>query len=84
MSMEKPVIAVDLPALRELVLSGERGLVFETENPQVLAGTASSVLQDPVLTDRLAWAGQEWVRSDRTIVADSVRYRRIRGKVLTG
>ena len=81
--MGKPVIAADLPALQELVLPGERGFVFETENAQALVDTALSALEDPDLTERLARVGQEWVRRDRTIEANSVRYGKILERVLS-
>ncbi|MEA3502864.1 MAG: glycosyltransferase family 4 protein, partial [Actinomycetota bacterium] len=84
MSMGKPVIAADLPALRELVLPGERGFVFETENSQSLADVALQALTDTESTQRLALAGQKWVREDRTIAANSERYRQILESVLSG
>jgi glycosyltransferase involved in cell wall biosynthesis len=84
MAMGKPIIAADLPALRELVMPGQRGFVFETENSESLADVLIEALSDPVGTDRLAAAGQRWVREDRTVQANSIRYRDILNGVVSG
>ena len=43
MAMEIPVIAADLPALRELVSPGERGEVFRPSDPEHLADIAGDL-----------------------------------------
>jgi glycosyltransferase involved in cell wall biosynthesis len=74
MAMQRPVIAADLPALRELVAPGERGEVFSPGNPKALAAVAEKLIAYPDQRARLARGGRSWVLRERTIAANARRY----------
>jgi glycosyltransferase involved in cell wall biosynthesis len=74
MAMERPVIAADLPALRELVAPGQRGEVFPPADADALAKVAGELLRDDERRARLARAGRCWVTAERTIAANARRY----------
>lgn len=74
MSMERPILAADLPALRELVSPGDRGEVFPPGNEKGLAAVAKELLDDKARCARLARAGRSWVRTERTVAANARRY----------
>ncbi|MDI6809239.1 MAG: glycosyltransferase family 4 protein [Candidatus Eisenbacteria bacterium] len=52
-----PVIASDIPALRETV--GDAGLFFPTEDPVELSNCVERLVKDPALVARLSHAGHE-------------------------
>jgi len=60
----KPVLASDLPPVREIVRDGENGLLFAAGEPQSLAQAIRRVQQDDALAERLA----------RTAFAEADRY----------
>lgn len=82
MAMGIPVIAADLPALRELVSPGERGEVFRPSDPEHLADIAGDLLVDDDRRMKYAAAGRAWVESDRTVEANAHRYASILRSVL--
>ncbi|HLT97836.1 MAG TPA: glycosyltransferase [Acidimicrobiia bacterium] len=82
MAMGIPVIAADLPALRELVSPGERGEVFRPSDPEHLADIAGDLLVDDDRRMKYAAAGRAWVESDRTLEANAHRYASILRSVL--
>lgn len=84
MAMEVPVIAADLPALRELVAPGVRGEVFVPEDPNSLAEVASTLLDAPSVRREHASRAKDWILAERTLDANSVRYRDIIKAVLEG
>lgn len=47
MGMAKPIIASDLPSLREVMRHGENGWLVEAENPEALAAGITELLADP-------------------------------------
>ena len=59
-----PVVASDIPACRDIIRSGEEGLLFPTRDPQALASGLIRVLQDPELASRLGQAAHRRVARD--------------------
>ena len=74
MACGRPVVVSDLPALRELINEPERGLSFEPGNARELAQLMDELYNDPQQRDRIAQAGLDWVRSERTWSANGPRY----------
>ena len=54
-----PVVASDLPAFRDVLDDGRRGLLAPPGDPAALAARIGDLLGDPALTERLARSGQE-------------------------
>ncbi len=54
MALEKPVVASDLPPLREVVRDGETGLTFPVKDPGAIADAVLRVLNDNELSKRLS------------------------------
>ena len=77
MAMGIPVMAADLPALRELVAPGERGLTFRPSDPEDLAAVASILIADDDLRSRFGTAARAWVLAERTLDANAQRYSRL-------
>jgi D-inositol-3-phosphate glycosyltransferase len=65
MSLERPVIASDLPPLREVVADDCRGLLFPPENAVALAARIGEVLQDPSHIEALAKAASHYAAHER-------------------
>ena len=76
--MGLPVVASSLPALSELVKPGERGLTFPPSDPATLADVIAWLMENSAERERLARAGQAWVKEDRTVETNAERY----GKLL--
>jgi len=55
-----PVVAADSPGLRDSVVEGETGLLYEYGNIGQLAGTVSDVLADNTRRSQLANAARRW------------------------
>ena len=75
MAMGLPVVASDLPPLRELVVGGgeDRGLLVRPDDPAALA-EAVSTLTHAALRQRLGYAGRHWVRETRSWAAAATTY----------
>lgn len=58
MACATPVLASDLPVVRELVRHGEDGWLVPPDSPRALAGAASMLLDDQSLRDRLSRAAR--------------------------
>jgi len=82
MAMEIPVIASDLPALRELVAPGRRGEVFAPDDPDSLADTAGRLLDSPDLRKARAQEAKEWILEERTLESNAKRYGEILSRVM--
>ena len=65
MAMGKPVIASDVPAMRELITDGVTGLLFKAGDHVHLAARCCELLSDPALMRRLGNAGRETVCRER-------------------
>jgi len=82
MAMEIPVIAADLPALRELVAPGERGEVFPSGDPESLAKTAAALLDSEESMSRFTTNAKTWILEERTVESNVIRYEHILRQVL--
>lgn len=54
MAMKVPVVASDLPSLREMVEDGKTGLVFKVDDAGGLAGKIAMLIEDRLLARRLS------------------------------
>jgi len=70
----RPVVASDLPALREIVQDQVNGRLTPAENPGRLAEVLSELLGDEGLRHRLGKAGREYVLATRTWQANALAY----------
>jgi len=66
MAMGTAVVASDLPALREIVGEGTRGLLYTPGDVDELADQCLRLLGDPDLRRRLGAAGRRWLLDHRT------------------
>ena len=74
MAMGLPMIASDLPALRELVAPGERGEVFSPGDSTALAQLILDLIDNESDRDRYAQSGNKWVKEHRTVQSNADRY----------
>ena len=70
----RPVVASDLPALREIVDHGVNGMLSPADDPQSLATTLATLLGDELLRRRLGENGRQAVLQGRTWAANAQRY----------
>lgn len=70
----RPVVASDLPALREIVVEGLNGALSPAGDPPALARTLARLLRDEPLRHRLGAAGRVEVLQNRTWAANAQRY----------
>ena len=75
MALGIPVLVSDLPALREIVDPPHRGIAAPPGDATALADAIAALADDPALRGRLAAAGRDWVRRERTWDANGPRYR---------
>jgi glycosyltransferase involved in cell wall biosynthesis len=59
-----PVIAADLPALSEIILNQETGLLFRPGDSQHLSEVISRLLQDEKLRQQLASQGIDRIKKE--------------------
>jgi glycosyltransferase involved in cell wall biosynthesis len=57
LAARRPVVASDLPSIREDVVDGESALLVVPGSPQALAGAVTRLLESPELARRMAEAG---------------------------
>lgn len=82
LSMEKAVLASNLPAIRELVADQISGMLFEPGNPVDLANKAVALLGNREFRIQLGREGRSRVLQDRVWSASVARYAEIYGKAL--
>lgn len=79
MVAKRPVVASDVPALREVV--DEAGVLVPPENPNALGAAIASLFEEPTRRDRLGEAGYRRVTSefsiDRTVEEYVSLYREV-------
>jgi len=63
MASDRPIVASDLPSLREVLRHEENALLVEAGNPQALVAAIDRIRQDPALGERLARQAAEDVRA---------------------
>lgn len=73
MAMSRPVVASDLPALREIVLDQETGLLAKAGDPADLARMIGILLDAPVRRAGFGALGRKIVLSGRTWDANAAR-----------
>ena len=61
MACGKPVIASKLGGIREIITSGENGLLVNPANPREFADAITSLLKDPELLERIGQQGRDTV-----------------------
>ncbi len=66
MACRRPVVAANLPVVRELMREGVDALLFTPDDPGDLARAVLRLLDDPALADRLAEAAYQRVRREFT------------------
>jgi glycosyltransferase involved in cell wall biosynthesis len=54
LALGRPIVAADLPAIREELIDGHNAYLFEPGNPDALADCLRKVISDPVVSLRLA------------------------------
>jgi glycosyltransferase involved in cell wall biosynthesis len=72
MAMSKPVVAPDLPNIRDVVTDGGEGILFEPGDAQSLADRLTA-LEDHALRVRLGARGRKRVEADRNWIANAQR-----------
>lgn len=70
----RPVVASDLPALREIVEDGMNGTLSPAGDPPALARTLARLLRDEPLRHQLGAHGRAEVLQSRTWAANAQRY----------
>ncbi|EYF03025.1 glycosyltransferase [Chondromyces apiculatus] len=65
MSMERPVIVSDVPAMGELVRDGETGFTFRAGDVHHLAQRIVAVLQDPERLQEVGRNARAWILQER-------------------
>lgn len=83
MALGRPLIVTDLPALREVVGDGERGLLAPPSSADGLAEAILRYAANPRLRDETAARAREWVFEHRTWRANARRYREIYEQVIS-
>lgn len=76
MAAGRPVVASDLPALAEIVMTRQTGLGFPADDPAALAERLQALLDDPALGARLAGNGRSFAAT-RTWDTMASRYRAV-------
>ncbi|MCC5974541.1 MAG: glycosyltransferase [Rubellimicrobium sp.] len=66
MAAERPIVASDLPVLREVVCDGETALLCEPGDPAAFADALMRLGADPALRARLARAGRDLLEAEYT------------------
>jgi glycosyltransferase involved in cell wall biosynthesis len=84
MAMRKPVVATDIGGVREIVVSGETGLLVPLDDVEAMAAALTRLLTDPSEGDRMGAAGRRRVEdrfsADRMMSAYSRLYAELAGR----
>ena len=75
MALGIPVVASDLPALRELLDDGDSGILVPPEDPQALAEAVARLMEDTALRRQQVKAAREQVMTTRTWERNAEVYR---------
>jgi PEP-CTERM/exosortase A-associated glycosyltransferase len=82
MAMAKPVVASDLPALREIVRPGETGVLCAPGDPRALAHACLGLLRDPERSARIGAAARASVLEARSWRQTLAVYPQLYGELL--
>ncbi len=87
MACARPVVATDLPALREIVTDEETGIIVPPAHTADLASALERLVVDAELRDRLGASGRRLVLADRTwgasAAASLAQYAKVAGRKRT-
>jgi glycosyltransferase involved in cell wall biosynthesis len=61
MACGKPVVAFDVPGLRDVVLAGKTGVLVEPGDVRAMATACAGLMGDPERRAGMGAAGREWV-----------------------
>ena len=84
MAMGKPLVASNIGGHRELIQSGETGVLFQAGNVESLYQTLEGLLGDSDRVQQLVERGKEWVTQERSWEKIVKRYIPIYQRVLRG
>jgi glycosyltransferase involved in cell wall biosynthesis len=82
MSLGRPLVVTDLPALREVTGNGERGRIAQPADSESLCKEILALVNDQAARTAMAKSAKKWVFENRTWAANAKRYRDIYGHVL--
>ncbi len=82
LSMARPLLVANLPALVEIAQPEERGLAFAAGDVGSLADAVERLMDDPALRERIGRAGREWVLRERSWAANGRQFREVYRRVL--
>ncbi|MFL4479385.1 glycosyltransferase [Paeniglutamicibacter sp. ORCA_105] len=71
MACEVPTVAADLPALRELIVHGETGLLVEPDDSHQLAVAIKTLLEHSSKRASMGAAGRKQMLAERTWSANA-------------
>jgi glycosyltransferase involved in cell wall biosynthesis len=74
MATGRAVVVSGVDALREMVVPGETGLIFDAENAEHLAAVVIPLIEDPSRRATLGRAARDWVCANRTWEQNARRY----------
>ena len=77
MATARAVVVSSVDALREMVVEGQTGLVFQPENAQDLADVVAPLVGDPARRKAMGQAARAWVSEHRTWAQNGRRYLRL-------
>jgi glycosyltransferase involved in cell wall biosynthesis len=84
MACEKPVIASNLPGVRAVVNNGKDGLLVEPDNPEALADSLLTILNDDNLRQAMGRSGRAKVEASYSWDQIGVKLENIYRQVLNG
>lgn len=58
----RPIVASDVPAVREVVTDGETAVLVPPDDPDALAEGIAGLLAAPLVAERIGAVGRAWVR----------------------
>ncbi|MBI5740619.1 MAG: glycosyltransferase family 4 protein [Nitrospirae bacterium] len=67
MAMERPVVASDAGAVREIVIDGKTGFLIEPENPEQIARKVCELYYDPELRTKFGKEGRRLVEQNYSV-----------------
>jgi glycosyltransferase involved in cell wall biosynthesis len=79
---EKPVVASKVGGLKDLVIDGETGLLFDSENVEQLAKSVFNLLNDNYIAKEMGLKGKNFVRENFTIEKVVERLERVYEEVV--
>jgi len=74
MSCALPVVASDVPGVREILGGGQRGLLAPPEDPMAMASAIERILGDEELARRMGTNAREYVENNHSATRMAARY----------